>query len=213
MSFKRSQIEDAAYALAPGDGRTELSMRLKRLLAGDRLLGRSSTSKDPIKTEFAFFSGKGPGTGADVDFDEFSAFNLFIGLMLVRQGFPQLKVIQTLRRVKAELQGAHRRALSKSFDSLQDLSSLSPPKAGELVRNSSDPIYLAIASESRAGRNSKQQGAVRTVRICAGENEMWRFMHERTPGEASTFIELSLVAHNFHNALQNASPRIRGKRG
>ena len=150
MPFKRSQIEDAAYELAPGEGRTELSMRLKRLLAGDRLLGRSSTAKDPIKSEFAFFSGKGPGTGADVDFDEFDAFNLFIGLTLVRQGFPQLTVIQTLRRVKAELKRAHRRALAKSFDSLQDLSSSPPPKPGEIARNSSDPVYLAIASESRA---------------------------------------------------------------
>ena len=92
MSYKRNQIEEAiARIFAPNCEKppSELRTRIKRLLDLDRFTGRKRHSKDPEEANFAFFSEEAPGTGSDIQFSEYEAFALLIGLRIMGHGWPQ----------------------------------------------------------------------------------------------------------------------------
>ena len=76
-----------------------LRTRIKRLLELDRALGREPRSQDAEEANFAFFSDKAPGTGADVWFSDYEAFALLSGLRMMEHGWPQGFAVSVMRRL------------------------------------------------------------------------------------------------------------------
>jgi hypothetical protein len=77
MSYKRNQSGEAiARIVAPDSAEppSKLRTRIKRLLELDRSIRPRRRSKEAEEANFAFFSGKAPGTGADISFSEYEAF-------------------------------------------------------------------------------------------------------------------------------------------
>jgi hypothetical protein len=117
-AYKRNQIEDA-IAQSTGDQSakpsTELLTRVKRLLNTDRALEVWSTSPRSERANYAFFSARSPGKGAEVPFSGYEAFAVMIGLQMLNHKWPQKFVVETLRRLRPELEQQHRKILRLSF--------------------------------------------------------------------------------------------------
>ena len=123
MSYKRNQIEEAIARIVVPNCKelpSELRTRIKRLLELDRSMGRKVRSKYAEEANFAFFSEKAPGTGADISFSEYEAFALFNGLRIMNHGWPQSFAVSIMRRVRADLEREHARILRQDPKELFD---------------------------------------------------------------------------------------------
>jgi hypothetical protein len=103
MSYKRNQVEEAiAHLIVPNCEKpsSELRTRIKRLLDLDRSMGRKLRYKDAEEANFAFFSEKSPGTGADISFSKYEAFALSNGLRILEHGWPQSFAVSIMRRAR-----------------------------------------------------------------------------------------------------------------
>jgi len=123
ITYKRNQLEDPIARLSgepPVKPSTELLTRIKRLLDTNRALEVRPRSQWPELANHAFFSGSSPGKGTEVRFSGYEAFALALGLQMLGHKWPQKFVVETLRRLRPELEKHHEkiRALDprKLFD-------------------------------------------------------------------------------------------------
>jgi hypothetical protein len=205
VTYKRNQVEDAFGGLS-GDGlgrpSTELLTRTKRLLDTDRALGLRSRSDEPELQRYAFFSSASPGKGAEVEFSNYEAFALLIGLQMLNHKWPQKYVVETLRRLRPTLQKQHRKILNqdpvKLFDERQiGLSA----RAGDLASVTTTPVFLLIWSD---------QGTSPCAEVFDDPGAAYARILEKA-GRSSTWIELTRLAHVLSDQLSKSLPRNRGR--
>jgi len=146
--LKRNQVEEAiGCVLEPGSTKpsSEMRRRLRRLLETDRGLGRSKRSLDPERANFAFSGMAPPGRGLESWLSGYEAFALLTGLRLMRQGWPQGRVVAALRRVKPELERHHARILRRNPTSFLNNDQLrQQAEPGGLAVSNTGPVFLVI---------------------------------------------------------------------
>src|ERR1041385_6091469 len=146
MGYKRNQVEEAIAKVYPPEARSSfpLTNGLKRLLDTDRRLGRKRSSNAEIST-YAFFPQEPPGQGFDVEFGEYDAFALLVGVQMLYHGFPQQDVVKTLRRVRASLKKEHSRILSLNSKDLFDQEELRRSvRSGQPAYKTTKPSFLVV---------------------------------------------------------------------
>ena len=210
LTYKRNQSLEAASA-SFGQGPTPspaLKTNAKRLLDADRAFEYSPRSKDPERANYAFFSGKAPGSGVEVLFSSYEVFALRLGLGLLEHGWPQSTAVKVMRRVRPLLEPQHSQILSwdaaKLFDRKKILETAEP---GSLAVSTTHPIYLVVARKGLAGRPFTDKGW--EVAILDGDELMPFLLREA--GRSSTVIELTKLAHDLQTALAKTTPSKRGR--
>lgn len=190
--------------------KSDLQTRLKRLLNLDRALGRKPTETDPAKNTYAFYSADAPGKGTEVLFSEYESFALLMGLRLLESPWPQGSVVETLRRIRTELEREHRRILrldkKKLFDKV--LIREKANKDGYAATNS-QPTFLLIVSDSGT---PDQHPSVPYSKIYQNPIEALRFQLKEV-GRFCTWCELVTPAWSLHDHLAATIPRQRGRQG
>jgi hypothetical protein len=207
--FKRNQIEQAIsrmfnrQAVEPS---TELRTRLKRLLETDRALGYSSGGGDPEMAHFAFFSSDAPGSGVEVWFSAYEAFALLTAWRLLEHGWPQATAVSMLRQVRPQLEREHRRILKLDLEQIFDQKKIGEKaKPGSLAVNTTDPVFLVIAS-----MQGHPASSTRWIKICRGEEELMPMLR-REVGLSATTFELVAAAHVLQVRLGETEPSKRGR--
>jgi hypothetical protein len=82
ISYKRNQLAEAIACIFDPhcqEPPSELRTRIKRLLELDRSIDRDLRSKHAEEANFAFFSDKPPGMGADISLSKYEVFALLNG--------------------------------------------------------------------------------------------------------------------------------------
>ena len=211
--FKRNQVEEAiSRSIDPTLHRpsNELLNRLKRLLDTDRSFGRSVRSSDPEKANFAFFSRDPAGSGTEVRFEEYEAFALLTGWQFLEHGFPQQKVVATLRRMRPVLEGEHARIMQLNpqvmFDAEQIKAKAQP---GQFHLSNIAPVFLVIWSGQGDTPRKPEDYAVRSVAVCRSEAELTSLIRSRFG--LNTILELVGSAHGLHGHLLSTRPAQRGR--
>ena len=205
--YKRNQVEEAIARTMghhPNAPAAELLTRSKRLLDADRAKGCTKRSDDPERSNYAFYSDKSPGKGVEVNFTDYEAFALQTGTRMLDHGWPQGFVVSTLRRVRPDLEAAHRRILRNEARSL---SVIREQYSGSLVPTRSDPEFLLIVSDPATGQ---QNSAKPYARLFRDQEAAFQFQLER-PGRSCTWLELVSPAVALHRQLQQIEPRKRGR--
>lgn len=210
-AYKRNQVEEAIAMIGGLSGHrppATLRNKLKRLLDTDRVLDRNDNTKGSERRCHAFFSGQLPGTGVDASFSEYEGFALLCGWYLLEHGWPQTTVVSSLRQVRRKLAAKHAEILqwepSELFNKQKVVGRLKTAKPFAL---NTRPIFLAIIS--RRGRPMPREvDHTRTIDIL-DEHEVEA--KRREPGLSLTTLELVTIAHQFRRALQNTTPRKRGR--
>ena len=209
MSYKRSQLENAiARILEPGAKApsVRLRTRIKRLLELDRKLGRKPRSKDVGESNFAFFSGESPGSGADISFSEYEAFALLIGLSIMQHSWPQGFALSVMRRIRPELAREHALILRQDPGKLFDWEAIRKnARPGDLAVDNTDPVFLTVIS----GANASVKEGAPVCAVCRGMAAVNEFRQEM---DASSFTmwEIATIAHRFSEQLLKTEPRRRG---
>ena len=211
MSYKRSQLETAiSRLLNPGSNEpsSELRTRIKRLLELDRNLGRKLRSHDAEESNFAFFSEKAPGTGADISFSEYEAFALFNALSIMEHGWPQSFAVSIMRRVRPDLMKEHARILGQDPEKLFDWKVIrAEARPGDLAVDNTDPVFLTVVSKRHRALNE-----TKTVEcaVCRGLEAVNKFRHQMS-ASSWTMWEVATIAHRLREELRKTEPRRRGR--
>jgi hypothetical protein len=204
--FKRNQIEQAISRMfnrQAVESSTELRTRLKRLLETDRALG------DPDMAHFAFFSSDAPGSGVEVWFSAYEAFALLMAWRLLEHGWPQATAVSILRQVRPQLEREHARILKLDPEQIFDQKKIrEKAKPGSLAVNTTDPVFLVIASMEGHPRDSAS--TTRLIKICRGEEELMPMLR-REVGLSATTFELVAAAHVLQIRLRETEPSKRGR--
>jgi hypothetical protein len=211
-AYKRNQIEDAISTVFerswPELTRTELASKLKRLLEGDRALGRTTRSTDPEKALYAFHSAAPPGSGTEVWYSEYEGFALLVGTQLMGHGWPHNFAVSVLRRVRQDLERAHAQILKQDRRKLFDQEAIrSNAKPGAMAFNNADPVFLTIVMKSETGRS--EQDAPYACAVCRGPNQAMQFIGASRRGGA--MFELVNTAYSLSAALALTEPKRRGR--
>ena len=210
-SYKRNQVVEA-ISIAVGHGpkpTPALQTELKRLLDTDRNLGRIPRSNNPDEANYAFFSGKGSGSGTEVLFSAYENFALRMGLDLMEHGWPQATAISILRRARPALEPKHAEILSwNPVDLFDEAKILELAQPGTLAVGTTHPVYLVIAS--RKGRPIERSSDDTREVAVLDNNELMPFLR-REAGLSATMIELVRKAHDLSNALAKTRPSKRGR--
>jgi hypothetical protein len=205
IQYKRNQVEEAISRVTENKAKpsSELRTRIKRLLDADRTLGRKPRSNDPEQANYAFYSSDAPGRGFEVQFSEYDAFALSVGLRLLQHGWPQGFAISTLRRARPELELHHARTLKQDPKTLFDLQKLTEnARPGDVFVDNTDPVFLTIVS----GQNPPTPKPM----IFRGMRAAFEYMRKEQP-QSYSFHELVTSAHNLHHELSKAPLRKRGR--
>jgi hypothetical protein len=209
--FKRNQIEEAIsrmFSRQSAEPSTELRTRLKRLLETDRALGYRPGS-DPEMGHFAFFSSNAPGSGIEVWFSAYEAFALLTAWRLLEHGWPQATAVSILRQVRQQLEREHARILKLDRERIFDQKKIREmAKPGSLALETTDPVFLVIASMQGLGRDSSS--TTRVIKICRGEEDLMRMLR-REVGLSATTFELAAATHVLQNRLGETAPSKRGR--
>jgi hypothetical protein len=208
ISYKRNQIEDAIARL--GGGGTQSSAdtvtRIKRLLDTDRALGRRPKSDKAELANYAFSSSDAPGKGGEIQFSAYESFAVLIGLQMLNHRWPQKFVVESLRRVRPELEKQHKKITrldpAKLFDPAQIRLTA---RAGDSVLTSTSPVFLLIWSDQRTANDPAP-----VVEIFEDYEAAFARGLER-PGRSTTWIELTRLAHALSEVLSKSLPRKRGR--
>jgi hypothetical protein len=206
--YKRNQVEAAVIATLQGNADADgpdLRVRIKRLLDADRNLPPEHASEEG---RYAFFSGESPGSGVEVWFSAYEAFALLLGLRILAHGWPQGSAVRILRRVRKDLEDAHRRIRAQDPAALFDpVTVRRQGKPGVISTGSAAPVFLAITSAEGA-RDLKG------FAVCDGQQELMKFILKVMPiGLATTSLELTGSAHRLARQLAQTQPRRRGRAG
>jgi hypothetical protein len=213
MRYKRNQIEEAIFrTLSAEDKRSnELMLRLKRLLVTDRRLVRSERLGDKAGRGYAFYSQEAPGSGVEVMFTGYEAFALLAAIMLLEQGIPQATVVSIMRKLRSDLEAAHRETLKKDARALSDpKTDQTLAKPGMIGSDSSDTVFLAIVKLPSSGRGDEKVHALFTV--CRGHDELMTFIKKHSvPGMVATFFAFVGLMHRLATNLSKTLPVKRGR--
>jgi hypothetical protein len=208
--FKRNQVEEAiACVLEPGSAKlsSEMRTKLRRLLETDRALGRSKRSSYPERANFAFSGMDAPGRGFENWFTGYEAFALLTGLRLMRDRWPQGRVVAVLRRVKPDLERHHARVLRQKLSILFDHERIrQQARPGDLGVSNTDPVFLVINTQDR-----QHHAGANPAAICQGQAELMGFIKTWGPGQTWTVTELGTSIHALSLALSKTVPRKRGR--
>jgi hypothetical protein len=201
--FKANQILEAILRTlnAEGERAKEIKLRLKRLYAADRSLGRRSRSSDEADRLYAFYTDDPPGTGADILFTEYDAFASLAAIMLLEHGLPQLAVVRLLRLVRRKLERIHAENLEKDPKKLFDEKALiAQAKPGMIAFGSTDPVILAFVGLTGSSVEDPKLGPA----FCVDAPQLPWFMKEHNiPGTGITIFDFSRLIHVLeHNLLQ-----------
>jgi hypothetical protein len=210
-SWKRNQIEEA-ISLMLGQGlppSAQLGTKLKRLLDADRDVDRKPRSRDPEFSNYAFYSGKSQGRGAEVWFSDYEVFATLLALSLLEQGFTQARAVSVLRHVRRALERKYKAILKwdprELFDEQRIREAAQP---GSLAVDSTRPVFLAILHKSRAAAQSS--GLPIEVAVL----ELTELGTLKRPlGSSLTLIELTRIAHRLRDVLAKTTPSKRGRAG
>lgn len=209
--FKRNQVEDAFPRVMLEIGyepSSDLGTRLKRLLNLDRSLERKPADSDPAKTTYAFYSADAPGKGTEVLFSEYESFALLMGLRLLNSQWPQSFVVETMRRVRHDLEREHRRILRLDEHKLFDRIKIQKTTEKSFYQgtNSSPAFLLVISDAGLRGQNSN----VPYSKIFQDPLEAYKFQLKEA-GRSCTWYELVTAAWSLHRSLVATRPRPRGR--
>jgi hypothetical protein len=210
--FKRNQVEEAIAAVMEPGSRTLSSgmrTRLKRLREVDRDRGRSKRSADPEAANFAFYSSDAPGKGGEDLQTSYEVFALMMAVRMMGHGWPQGYVVSMLRRLRGDLEPEHARILrqdpTRLFDTQEIRKSARP---GALAADSTDPVFLVVASKERADSGEAMQSTV-----CRGQEALSAFIRHQPAGHAWTIFEIVSTVHQLGLALAGTTPQKRGRAG
>jgi hypothetical protein len=183
---------------------------LKRLLELDRALKRNTRSADPAKASYAFFSADAPGKGVEVLFSEYEAFALMLGLLLLEHEWPQRFVLDTMRRIRPDLEQEHRRILRLDPERLFDRERVwQQAQSGNVDAGNASPAFLLIVSDARTGDRSS---GVPYAKIFQDNLSAFKFQLEKA-GRSCTWLELVTLAWALRKHLVNSLPKSRGRTG
>lgn len=207
-TFKRNQIEEAISRLIgeTGPPSTWLRARIKRLLDLDRKVEKKPRSK---QATFAFYTDASPGTGVEVQFTNYEAFAIYVGLNLMRHGWSQKFVVEVLRDQRRALEAEHARTLKLDPKDLFDFEKIKKnAKPGQLTPLTTDPVYLVLAStqEMKDGKET----AVSSF-VCRGFDKLNELARSEQSSQSWSFIELVRWAHKLSEELKRSEPRKRGR--
>jgi hypothetical protein len=211
VKFKGNQIREAIFWTlgAEGERAREITLRLRRLYAADRGLGRRQRSHDQAEHHYAFFSDAPPGTGADILFTAYEAFASLAALMLLEHGLPQETVIRLLRRLRPQLESIHKENLAKDPDQLfNENALLAQAKPGMIAFESTHPVILVFARLT----GSSVDGEDHCPSVCVDPNELVGFMRAHPPGTGISVFDFSRLVHELANNLLHANAIKRGRR-
>lgn len=207
--YKRNQVEDAIVARLGADdakSRASVKTRLKRLLDTDRAEEVRPNSDRPEFANYGFFSGHAPGKGGEIQFSEYESFALLIGLQMLMHKWPQKFVVESLRRIRPDLERHHKRIMRRDPAKLFDPDQIRlHAKPGNPVLATTSPVFLLIWSDQRTAEDPAP-----TVEIFEDYNKAFRRGLEKT-GRSTTWIELTKSAHALSEQLSKSLPRRRGR--
>ena len=206
-TFKRNQIEEAIAQLVGRSNRApgkELRTRIKRLLDVDRALGRDVRSSDPEEANYAFFSDEAPGKGSEVEFSEYEAFAILLGLRFLEHDWSQGFAVQLLRRFRPKIEGRHG---SIAEEPPLPLDTRRRPSAGELVQDIGNPVLLSILSQ---GTTTTKDPVQPILEIDEDKSAPMRRLMQK-PGQSMTTMEIRTQAHALLAALATTEPKKRGR--
>jgi hypothetical protein len=212
MSYKRNQVEEAIARLFTPDRdkpSSELRTRIKRLLELDRSIGRKPLSKDAEASNFGFFTGEAPGTGADISFSEYEAFALLNGLRVMEHGWPQGFAVSVMRQARLDLEREHARILRQSPVKLFDQQAiLARARPGDIAFDNTDPVFLTLASKAQRAPEDDQTSPL--IAVCRGLARVGEFRRD-VRASSVTMLEVATVAHQLHEQLKKTEPKRRGR--
>jgi hypothetical protein len=212
MFFKRNQVEEAISRTLREPSRRpspKLRARLKRLLDLDRDPKHRPRTGNPDKPNYAFYSSAAPGRGFEIMFSDYEAFALVIGLRLLEHGWPQSFVVNTLRRIRHDLEAKYTKILQADPSSLPDPDAVRQnAQPGDLVVDP-DSAFLLIVSDHRTVDRTNDGPY---SRIFPNQREAFRFQLERA-GRSCTWLELNTLARISRVNLVNSLPKSRGRSG
>lgn len=203
VQFKRNQIEDAIGRLLEPETSppsTLLRTRIKRLLDTDRETATQPEDHEADAAPFAFYGAASPGRGVEVKFSSYEAYAVFLGVRLLQQGWPQLKVVRVMRRVRPSLAPKHRAILKKDPAQLFDDEAIrAAAKPGDLYWGTTDPLLMIIAAQNEWDAESPSLPDVSIAPNLSGP-----------VAGPMTIIELVVPAWRLAWALEDTSARRRG---
>jgi hypothetical protein len=209
MHYKRNQVEEAISHLfgeQAAKSSSGLRTRIKRLLDTDRSLPRNiRRSNRPEHANYAFYSTDSPGKGGEVSFSSYEAFAIMIGLQMLNHNWPQKFVVETLRRLRRELEEQHKEILrldpAERFDEERIRLDAQP---GTLVVNTASPIFLLIWSDQRSANYPAPSAGI------YNNHDAFAVTIAKA-GRSSTWLELTRLAHALSAQLSASLPRKRGR--
>ena len=200
MLFKRNQVEDAISALLEPNARQpsgKLRSRIKRLLEIDRAFGGPRRLSNSGLDAYAFFSDAPPGRGLEIEFSEYEAFALLIGLQLMAHGWTQELAVTILRRTRIELERHHANILKLCRAG----------KASELSFESDAPLLTIITAATPDDGVDAFASSV-----CAGYRNAIRWTSKLSrKGHGFSIFELPSHAQKLASQLAQTEPRHRGR--
>jgi hypothetical protein len=211
--WKTNQVVAALLGTISAEGKRaqEIELRIRRLLAADRNLGRRARSRDETDQCYAFFGEDPHGTGADIQFTAYEAFALLAAIVLLEHGLPQLVVVKLLRRVRIRLEQAHRENLRKDPSELFDQQKLNASaRPGMLAFQSTEPLVLVFVRLTGSSGDEAKNRPV--AAICENADEVIAFIKQYEPGTGFSFFDFSRLVHTFNENLARIPPRTRGRR-
>jgi hypothetical protein len=211
-SLKANQVRDAICHTLGAEGARgeEIDLRLRRLIAADRNLGRNLTSSDSRERHFAFHDGESPGRGADIPYTQYEAFALLVGIMLLEHGLPQMTVVKLLREVRDRMQIAHAVSLAKRPGKIFAENEIRKRAAlGTLGFDSTDPVILVFARLTGSSFDERLVGS--QVDICESDSEVVEFMKRHRYPTVFSILEFSKLIHDLYKNLGQSRPVLRGR--
>ena len=127
---------------------------------------------------------------------------------MLEHGWPQGFAVSTLRRVRSDLEVAHRRILRTEGRS--QFAVMPDQGPGSLVQTHSRREFFLIVSDSQTEPRSASSKPY--ARLFRDQETAFRFQLER-PGRSCTWLELVTPALALHRQLQQIEPRKRGRPG
>lgn len=199
MEYKRNQLEEAISAVVETTAKRapsqSLQIKIKRLLEADRALKRSARAPDPARQHYAFFSGKPPGRGVEVQFTEYEVFAVCVALQLLRHGWTPDIAAMVMRGVREELKKHHARVLRLCAEGKTN---------GFNAANS--PVLVATTGALDDGTEEALQCCLKDSHLEAAK---WTWaQHEG--GQGFAMFHFAHLAERINFALSKTEPRRRG---
>lgn len=199
--YKRNQIEEAIVRLDGRDAGT-LRTRLKRLLDTDRRLEGDTDSHEAESAQFAFFDEAPPGSGAEIQYTDYEAFALFVGLRFLSVGFPQATVVKLLRGGRRQLEQNYRLFRNSGMPA-EGRKGARPP--GSL------PIEGPIIVVFHAIDRKVPEGESMRLMMFESLVDVYPERAKNHPSEAMTILEWQELARALDAALAETTPLRRGR--